>query len=36
MTDPLNVAWLTAFLDFRAASFDAGAAFWAAVSGSSL
>jgi hypothetical protein len=36
VTHPVNVAWLTAFLDLRAASFDAGAAFWAAVSGSSL
>ena len=32
----LNVAWLTAFLDYRPASFDAGAAFWAAVAGSTL
>lgn len=30
----MNVAWLTAVLDFRPASFDAGLAFWAAVSGS--
>jgi len=32
----MNVQWLTAFLDFRPASFDAGAAFWAGVSGSAL
>jgi catechol 2,3-dioxygenase-like lactoylglutathione lyase family enzyme len=32
----MNVQWLTAFLDFRPASFDPGVAFWSGVTGSSL
>ncbi|HET8559395.1 MAG TPA: VOC family protein [Marmoricola sp.] len=32
----MNLSWLTAFLDFRPASFDAGAAFWAGVTAATL
>jgi hypothetical protein len=33
LTDGVPVRWLTIFLDFPAASFDAGTAFWQAVTG---
>lgn len=32
----MNVSWLTAFLDFRPASFESGVAFWSGVAGSGL
>lgn len=35
MTSTVKIAWLTAFLDFRPASFDPGVAFWSGVAGAS-
>ena len=32
----MTVKWLTAFLDFPAASFETGATFWSRVTGSSV